>query len=106
MTQARNLNLHEFQSKALMEKYNVRVQRWRLVRSAEEAEEQAKDLGIYYTLPFHSIIIHNFFLAAETTVVKAQIHAGGRGKGRFSNGYKGGVKLCQKFVIFFQTEIL
>lgn len=29
-----------------MEKYNVRVQRWRLAKTAEEAEEQAKDLGI------------------------------------------------------------
>ena len=41
----RNLNLHEYQSKALMEKYNVRVQRWRLAKTPEEAEEQAKDLG-------------------------------------------------------------
>mmetsp|Transcript_12768 Transcript_12768/g.26958 ORF Transcript_12768/g.26958 Transcript_12768/m.26958 type:complete len:428 (-) Transcript_12768:64-1347(-) len=73
----RNLNLHEYQSKALMEKYNVRVQRWRLAKTPEEAEEQAKDL------------------AAETTVVKAQVHAGGRGKGHFDNGFQGGVKLCK-----------
>lgn len=73
----RNLNLHEYQSKALMDKYSVRVQRWRLAKTAAEAEAQAKDLG------------------AETTVVKAQVHAGGRGKGTFSNGFKGGVKLCK-----------
>merc|ERR1712137_1011848 len=73
----RHLNLHEYQSKALMEKYNVRVQRWRLAATPEEAEEQAKDL------------------AAETTVVKAQVHAGGRGKGQFDNGFQGGVKLCK-----------
>jgi len=73
----RNLNLHEYQSKALMEKYNVRVQRWRLAKNPDEAEELAKDL------------------AAETTVVKAQVHAGGRGKGTFNNGFKGGVKLCK-----------
>jgi len=73
----RHLNLHEYQSKALMEKYNVRVQRWRLATSAEEAETQAKDLN------------------AETTVVKAQVHAGGRGKGQFDNGFQGGVKLCK-----------
>merc|ERR1712137_1245290 len=73
----RNLNLHEYQSKALMEKYNVRVQRWRLAKNPDEAEELAKDL------------------AAETTVVKAQVHAGGRGKGHFDNGFQGGVKLCK-----------
>jgi len=73
----RNLNLHEYQSKALMDKYNVRVQRWRLAKNPEDAEEQAKDLN------------------AETTVVKAQVHAGGRGKGHFDNGFKGGVKLCK-----------
>merc|ERR1712137_1173463 len=73
----RHLNLHEYQSKALMEKYNVRVQRWRLAATAEEAETQAKDLN------------------AETTVVKAQVHAGGRGKGQFDNGFQGGVKLCK-----------
>ena len=33
-------------------------------------------------------------LNTSNLVVKAQIHAGGRGKGTFTNGFKGGVKLC------------
>lgn len=73
----RNLNIHEYQSKELMDKFGITTQRWKLINSIEEAESQAKAL------------------AAKETVVKAQIHAGGRGKGYFKeNNFKGGVKLC------------
>lgn len=41
-------------------------------------------------------------LAAKETVVKAQIHAGGRGKGYFKeNNFKGGVKLCNTYGTLF-----
>jgi len=60
-----------------MDKYGVRTQRWRLATTPEEAESAAKDL------------------AAREFVVKAQILAGGRGKGTFDNGFKGGVHLCK-----------
>jgi len=75
--QARELNLHEYSSKALMDKYGVRTQKWRLATTPEEAESAAKDL------------------ACGELVVKAQILAGGRGKGHFDNGFKGGVHLCK-----------
>lgn len=60
-----------------MNEYNVNVQRWKLAKTPEEAFTGAKELG------------------AEMTVVKAQVHAGGRGKGVFDNGFKGGVKLAK-----------
>ena len=43
------------------------------------------------------------FLDVDEYVVKAQILAGGRGKGTFSSGLKGGVKLTKKYVhiVFF-----
>jgi succinyl-CoA synthetase beta subunit len=72
----RSLNLHEYQSKALMDKFGVNTQRWRLAENAAEARSGAEDLK-----------------AAEF-VVKAQVHAGGRGKGVFGSGFKGGVHLC------------
>lgn len=75
--QARELNLQEYSSKALLDKYGVKTQKWRLATTPEEAESAAKDLK-----------------AAEL-VVKAQILAGGRGKGVFDNGFKGGVHLCK-----------
>ncbi len=34
---------------------------------------------------------------AKELIVKAQIHAGGRGKGHFDNGYKGGVQICETY---------
>ncbi len=62
------MNIHEYQGKELLAKYGVAVPRGGVAETAEEAERIAEDLG-------------------GTVVVKAQIHAGGRGKG-------GGVKLA------------
>lgn len=74
--QRRFLNLHEYQSKDLMAKYNVRVQKGEVANSAEEV------------LPIAQKWVAE---GADEIVIKAQIHAGGRGKGHFDNGFKGGV---------------
>ena len=63
------MNIHEYQSKAILRGYGVNVPDGGAAFSAEEAVKQAQTLG------------------ADVTVVKAQIHAGGRGKA-------GGVKLA------------
>lgn len=63
------MKIHEYQAKQLFRKYNVPVPKGSLALSVEEAKETAKGLGGF------------------PVVVKAQIHAGGRGKG-------GGVKLA------------
>ena len=63
------MNIHEYQGKELFAKYGVAVPKGRVAETAEEAEAIAKELG-------------------GTVVVKAQIHAGGRGKG-------GGIKLAK-----------
>jgi len=77
LQQARNLNLHEFQSKGLMQRYDVAVQKFRATDSAEDAERLARELDV------------------KEIVLKAQIHAGGRGKGTFSSGLKSGVHLTE-----------
>jgi len=64
------MKIHEYQSKELLRKFGVAVPRGLVARSPEEAYHAAKELG------------------TEVVVVKAQIHAGGRGKG-------GGVKLAK-----------
>ena len=76
----RFLNLHEYQSKDLMESFGVVVQRGRMAATAADAGAAARE-----------VLAAN---AGAELVLKAQIHAGGRGKGVFDNGYKGGVKLC------------
>ena len=63
------MKVHEFQAKEILKAYGVAAPRGRVARTAGEAEEVARDLG-------------------GTVVVKAQIHAGGRGKG-------GGIKLAK-----------
>jgi succinyl-CoA synthetase beta subunit len=64
------MKIHEYQGKELLRKFGVPVPRGLVARSPEEAYQAAKELG------------------TEVVVVKAQIHAGGRGKG-------GGVKLAR-----------
>jgi succinyl-CoA synthetase beta subunit len=64
------MKIHEYQGKELLKQYGVPVPRSIVVKTPEEAEQAAKDLG------------------TDIVVVKAQIHAGGRGKG-------GGVKLAK-----------
>eukprot|EP00013_Stygamoeba_regulata_P022685 CAMPEP_0177659974 /NCGR_PEP_ID=MMETSP0447-20121125/17749_1 /TAXON_ID=0 /ORGANISM="Stygamoeba regulata, Strain BSH-02190019" /LENGTH=424 /DNA_ID=CAMNT_0019164921 /DNA_START=10 /DNA_END=1284 /DNA_ORIENTATION=+ len=71
----RAFNMHEYQSKKVMDSFNVRTQRWCLATSPEEAVNAGKKLN------------------AKEYVVKSQVHAGGRGKGVFDNGFKGGVHL-------------
>jgi succinyl-CoA synthetase beta subunit len=63
------MNIHEFQAKEVLRRYGVAVPRGKVATSAEEAEAIAREFG-------------------SVCVVKAQIHAGGRGKA-------GGVKLCK-----------
>nr|KAF6311268.1 succinate-CoA ligase GDP-forming subunit beta [Myotis myotis] len=76
-TPRRWLNLQEYQSKKLMADNGVKVQRFFVVDTANEALEAAKKLN------------------AKEIVLKAQILAGGRGKGVFSSGLKGGVHLTK-----------
>ena len=67
------MKIHEYQAKAILKKYGVNVPRGSLATSSEEAELVAREL---------------LDLGATGVVVKAQIHAGGRGKG-------GGVKIAK-----------
>jgi succinyl-CoA synthetase beta subunit len=71
------MNIHEYQAKELLQKFGVATPRGKVASTPQEAEKVARELG-------------NVDL-----VVKAQIHAGGRGKGTFANGFKGGVQLVK-----------
>ncbi len=71
------MNIHEYQAKELLQRFGVATPPGKAARSPEEARRVAHDLG------------------TQDLVVKAQIHAGGRGKGTFANGFKGGVHLCK-----------
>lgn len=71
------MNLHEYQAKELLKKFNVPVQDGIPVDNADKAEEAYKQLKVQYG--------NNF------AVVKAQIHAGGRGKGKIKGSEQRGV---------------
>src|SRR5580765_2287380 len=72
-----NMNLHEYQAKELLKKFNVPVQEGIPVDSAGAAEEAYKQIKVQSGNSF--------------AVVKAQIHAGGRGKGKIKGTEQRGV---------------
>ncbi|KAL9617490.1 MAG: hypothetical protein Q9160_007701 [Pyrenula sp. 1 TL-2023] len=79
--QKRNLSIHEYLSANLLKSYGIGVPNGEVAKTADEAEAIAKKIG------------------GDDMVIKAQVLAGGRGKGTFDNGLKGGVR-----VIYSPTE--
>ena len=73
------MNIHEYQAKSLLRQYGVAVPRGGVAYTPKEAEDVAKELG------------------GPVWVVKSQIHAGGRGAGRFKGNEKGkgGVRVVE-----------
>ena len=68
------MNIHEYQGKSILKSFGVRIQEGIVAHTPEEAVEAAKKLKVDYN--------------SDWVVIKAQVHAGGRGKG-------GGVKLAK-----------
>jgi succinyl-CoA synthetase beta subunit len=73
------MNIHEYQAKTVLAKYGVAVPRGKVAYTPDEAEKAARELG------------------GAVWVVKSQIHAGGRGAGRFKDDPqgKGGVRVVK-----------
>ena len=87
------MNVHEYQAKAILKDFGVPVSRGVAIHSAAEARKAAEELG------------------GPVWVVKSQIHAGGRGKGKFKEaaaGEKGGVRIAKSIdeVERFSREML
>ncbi len=77
------MNIHEYQAKELLEKFGVATTRGKVASTPDEAEAIAREL------------VGDSPARTVDLVVKAQIHAGGRGKGTFKNGFKGGVHIVK-----------
>ncbi|WWD20543.1 hypothetical protein CI109_105019 [Kwoniella shandongensis] len=73
--QKRNLSIHEYQSVQLLNSYGIPTPKALPAFSASEAESVAKSFG------------------KDELVIKAQVLAGGRGKGHFDSGFQGGVQM-------------
>ncbi len=71
------MNIHEYQAKQLFEKYGIPCPKGAATSSKDDFESCIDGLG------------------EGLIVVKSQIHAGGRGKGTFTDGFQGGVKLAK-----------
>ena len=87
------MNIHEYQAKAILKEFGAPVSRGVAILKSEDAAAAAKELG------------------GPLWVVKSQIHAGGRGKGKFkeaSAGDKGGVRLAKSVdeVVQFAKQML
>lgn len=73
--QSRNLNVHEHVSYTLLRDAGIAVPKFGVAKTKEEAKKIAAELG------------------TKDIVLKAQVLAGGRGKGSFKSGLKGGVRM-------------
>jgi succinyl-CoA synthetase beta subunit len=73
------MNIHEYQARQLLSQHGVSVPPGEAVSTPDDAQRVAAQL---------------LADGHKKLVIKAQIHAGGRGKGTFTNGFQGGVKLC------------
>lgn len=71
------MNINEYQAKQLFERFGVATPKGIAAATAQEAAQTARNMGL------------------SQYVVKAQVHAGGRGKGTFKNGFKGGVHVVK-----------
>ena len=69
------MNIHDYQAKQLFDEFGVASPRGKVAETPEQARQAAEEIG-------------------SNLVIKAQIHAGGRGKGTFKSGFRGGVHLC------------
>ncbi|KAI8908365.1 ATP-grasp domain-containing protein, partial [Gorgonomyces haynaldii] len=78
----RNLSIHEYLSMGLLNQYGIKTPKGGVASTPEEAEKVAKSLS------------------TQDLVIKAQVLAGGRGKGTFDSGLKGGVR-----VVYTPTEV-
>ncbi|HEY1171724.1 MAG TPA: ADP-forming succinate--CoA ligase subunit beta [Verrucomicrobiae bacterium] len=74
------MNIHEYQAKQLLAQYGVAVPQGQPCKTVAEAKTAAEQI---------------FAAGHKLAVIKSQIHAGGRGKGTFKHGFKGGVKLAK-----------
>ena len=88
------MNLHEFQAKELLKKFGVPVQEGIACGTVHEAEDPYRQIKTQFGSPF--------------AVVKAQIHAGGRGKGKIKENGTNGVKVGKSLeeIVDFATKIL
>ncbi|WPG99919.1 Succinate--CoA ligase [Acrodontium crateriforme] len=75
LQQRRNLSIHEYRSAQLLDSYGIGVPKGDVAYNAKEAQEIASKIS------------------GDDMVIKAQVLAGGRGKGHFDNGFKGGVRI-------------
>ena len=114
------MNIHEYQARELLQKFSVATPRGKVASTLDEAERVARDLGDVAEAGEAGQLLQQKQRAGPNEadgrswatqpldasgcppgakrvdlVVKAQIHAGGRGKGTFTNGFKGGVHLCK-----------
>lgn len=71
------MNIHEYQAKELFDRFQVPSPKGKVASTPEEAAAAAREF------------------AGAKLVIKAQVHAGGRGKGHFKNGFQGGVHLIE-----------
>lgn len=94
MQQRRNLSIHEYLAVDLLQQYGVQTPWSKAAKTPDEAVKVAKEAG-QPVRPRRGErgLSNDRTLAGKPMVIKAQVLAGGRGKGHFEGGLKGGVQM-------------
>lgn len=91
----RTMMLQEHHGMTLLTNNGIAVPPYGLAHTPDEAYQQAKHIGLYILKYFFKM--NEFFVCCvegQDYVIKAQVLAGGRGKGKFTSGLEGGVQIC------------
>lgn len=86
--------LQEHHGMGLLNKEGIKVPPFGVAKSAEEALQRAKEIGSLCSWELTA----QGTLGGKDYVVKAQVLAGGRGKGKFDSGLEGGVQIVFTYV--------
>ncbi|CAF1477120.1 unnamed protein product, partial [Adineta steineri] len=91
----RCISLHEYQSKKILNENNLNVQRFQVVDNPQDAKRAGEELIVDNPQDAKRAGEELMKTIAKELVIKAQVLAGGRGKGTFDSGLKGGVRLTK-----------
>ncbi|KAG9104947.1 hypothetical protein FRC06_005014 [Ceratobasidium sp. 370] len=89
--QTRSLSIHEYQSMELLNSYGIPTPASKAAKTPQEAYDVAKNFGEQLFIEELMQLFKRLTQGKDGLVIKAQVLAGGRGKGKFDNGLQGGV---------------
>jgi succinyl-CoA synthetase beta subunit len=101
--QVRYLYIHEYQAKDLLQQSGALVAKGKVARTPQDAQSFASNLGTTFFQARYEQWHDSTQRAGTSCVLKSQVLSGGRGKGHFDNGLKGGIQLVTEYAVYLRA---